>query len=41
MIDDVHGMFLIPRDYSIFDYILYTAHSLIPNYEMGFLISKK
>lgn len=41
MIDDVHGMFLIPRDYSIFDYILYTAHSLIPNYQMGFLISRK
>lgn len=41
MLDDVHGMFLIPRDYSIFDYILYTAHSLIPTYQMGMLINKK
>lgn len=40
MIDDVHGMFLVPRDYSIFDYVLYTAHAIVPEYEMGVLISK-
>ena len=39
-IDDVHGMFIIPRDYSIFDYILYTAHVLTRKYEMGMLWSK-
>lgn len=39
-LDDVHGMFLVPRDYSIFDYVLYTAHALIRNYDMGLLISK-
>lgn len=41
MIDDVHGMFLTPRDYSIFDYVLYTAHSLVCDYNMGILISKE
>lgn len=41
VIDDVHGMFLIPRDYSIFDYILYTAHALITNFDMGFIVCKK
>lgn len=40
MLDDVHGMFLVPRDYSIFDYVLYTAHAIVPEYEMGVLISK-
>lgn len=40
MLDDVHGMFLIPRDYSIFDYILYTAHSIVDKFDMGLLISK-
>ena len=40
MCDDVHGMFLTPRDYSIFDYVLYTAHSLVSAYECGILIQK-
>lgn len=40
MLDDVHGMFIVPRDYSIFDYILYTAHAIVKNYDMGLLISK-
>lgn len=39
-IDDVHGMFVVPRDYSIFDYVLYTAHAIVPKYEMGLLLSK-
>lgn len=41
VIDDVHGMFLTPRDYTLFDYIIYTAHSLIRNFDMGLLVSKK
>ena len=40
VIDDVHGMFLVPRDYSIFDYIIYTAHVLTLNYDMGICINK-
>lgn len=40
IIDDVHGMFFVPRDYSIFDYIIYTAHACINQYDMGILISK-
>ena len=41
MIDDVHGMFIVPRDYRIYDYILYTAHSLVTEYDMGILVSKE
>lgn len=40
VLDDVHGMFIIPRDYTLFDYILYTAHALIKKYDMGIMISK-
>lgn len=40
LLDDVHGMFMVPRDYSLFDYVLYTAHAIIPEFEMGMLISK-
>lgn len=39
--DDVHGMFVTPRDYTLFDYIIGTAHALNKNYDMGILISKK
>lgn len=39
--DDVHGMFVTPRDYALFDYIVGTAHALNKNYDMGILISKK
>ena len=38
--DDVHGMFITPRDYSIFDFVLYTCHSFISNFDMGMLWSK-
>lgn len=41
VIDDVHGMYIYPRDYSLFDYIIGTAHALIRPYDMGILISKK
>ena len=40
VLDDVHGMFFVPRDYSIFDYVVYTAHACISMYDMGMLISK-
>ena len=40
VLDDVHGMFITPRDYSIFDYIMYTCHSWIKDYEMGMMWSK-
>ena len=40
VLDDVHGMFFVPRDYSIFDYILYTCHANISSYDMGLLISR-
>lgn len=41
VLDDVHGMFLVPRDYTLFDYILNTAHALIKGYDVGILISNK
>lgn len=41
VLDDVHGMFLVPRDYSIFDYVICTAHALIREFDMGLLISKQ
>lgn len=40
IIDDVQGMYIVPRDYSIFDYIIGTAHSVIGNFDMGILIQK-
>lgn len=39
VLDDVQGMFIVPRDYSIFDYVIGTAHSLT-EYDMGMVISK-
>ena len=39
-IDDAQGLFTVKRDYSIFDYILATAHVIAPYYMMGILISK-
>ena len=41
VIDDVQGMFLVPRDYSIFDYVIGTAHALCTGYDMGILISNQ
>lgn len=40
VIDDVHGMFIVPRDYTVFDYIISTAHALVRDFDMGILISK-
>lgn len=40
VLDDVQSMFLIPKDYSIFDCVLFTCHSLLPNFDTGILLSK-
>ena len=40
VLDAVQELFLTPRDYSIFDYVIGTAHALIPNYNQGIVISK-
>jgi hypothetical protein len=41
VLDDVQSMFIIPRDYSIFNYVLFTCHSLIPNFDSGIMLSKE
>ena len=41
MIDDVHGMYMVPRDYRIFDFVLCTAHALLRKYDMGMLYAKQ
>lgn len=41
VLDDVHGMFLVPRDYSIFDHVIFTAHALIRRWDMGMCWSKE
>lgn len=41
VLDDVHGMFITPRDYSIFDFVLYTCHALAMNFNCGFCITRK
>lgn len=40
VLDDTHGMFLVPRDYSMFDYIIGTACAFIHSYDLGIIISK-
>lgn len=39
-IDDVHGFYIIPRDYTIFDYVINTGHVLTRRFDMGMLWSK-
>ena len=39
VLDDAQGIFLVHRDYSIFDYVLGTAHATIERYNMGICIS--
>lgn len=41
ILDDVQGMFMIPRSYRQFDFVIGTAHSLIEGYDTGFVILKK
>jgi len=37
ILDDVQGMFILDRDYSIFDYVIGNTHSLVSNYNIGIL----
>ena len=37
-LDAVQEMFLIPRDYRIFDYIIGTGHSLVMKYDIGMVL---
>lgn len=41
VLDACQELFLVPRDLSIFDYIVYTCHSLLMYYNMGILITSK
>lgn len=41
VLDDVQGMFFIPRDYTPYDYILGTGHVAVRNFNMGIMISKE
>lgn len=40
VLDAVQEMFLQPRDYSIFDYVIGTGHAICWNYDLGILIHK-
>ncbi len=41
VLDDVQGMFFMPRDYTLYDYVLGTGHVAVPNFDMGIMISKE
>ena len=41
VLDAVQELFMLPRDYSIFDYVIGTAHAIIPEYNCGIVISKE
>lgn len=40
VLDAVQEMFMLPRDYSLFDYVIGTAHVLFPNFNLGICLSK-
>ena len=40
ILDDVHGMFITPRDYSLFDAVIYTCHSWICSFNMGMMFTR-
>lgn len=40
ILDDCQGMFFVPRDYSIFDHIIYTCHVYLRDFDMGIVLSK-
>lgn len=39
-LDDVHGLFMDSRDYSIFDFVIGTTHALIQNLDCGLLFHR-
>ena len=41
VLDDVATMFIIPKDYSCFDYVIFTCHSLVPTFDCGLLFCKE
>lgn len=41
VIDDVQGMFMVPRSYELFDYVIGTAHCTVRHYDLGILISNR
>ena len=41
VLDDVQGMFIVPRDYTIYDYVLGTGHVIVNKFDLGIMISKK
>lgn len=41
ILDDVQSMFLMPKEYNVFDHVLFTCHSLLPNFDSGIMLSKK
>lgn len=41
VLDAVQGMFLMPCDYSMYDYVLGTGHVIVPSFNMGMAICKK
>ncbi len=41
VLDAVQEMFIMPRDYSIYDYIISTSHAIAHNINFGILLSKK
>jgi hypothetical protein len=41
VLDDVATMFIIPKDYSYFDYVIFTCHSLVPTFDCGLLFYKE
>lgn len=41
VLDAVQELFMLPRDYSLYDYVVGTSHALIPKYNMGMLFGKE
>lgn len=41
VLDAVQELFMLPRDYSIYDYIIGTAHAFVTKYDTGVLLSKE
>lgn len=40
VLDDCQGMFLFPRNYSLFDYIIGTMHAIVPQHNTGIVLQK-
>lgn len=40
VLDAVQELFMLQRDYSMFDYVIGTAHAIVPKYDCGMVISR-